>query len=336
MKSIIYWVGIACLMFVVTYSGCGEKANVKESEEIVFATGVASGEELDALSRAVVRAIEERVPQSNIVPIGNPRGTAEVIENIASYDLCGLNLDEAAEAYCGFFTWKGQPHLELRLLCVMGNLPIAFVVAANSDIKSVYDLNGKSFGNGGEENAAAFKATKLLEALDIEPEWNRDSWLSQVELYKQGKLVGFIKSGACEPILKEIYRHRPFVVLELSESELATAGQCHHGTGLTYPPCLIRPETYPGQTETVTTYGLLLGYYARQGVSSQITYKLLKAMWEDVWDVSACYEPLKLDIIAFPKFTLEHGAFPLHTGAVEFYKELGLEIPGQLMPPEMR
>jgi len=55
-----------------------------------------------------------------------------------------------------------------------------------------------------------------------------------------------------------------------------------------------------------------------------------------VWDVSVSYGPLKLDIIGFPRLTLEYGFFPLHRGAVKFYRELGLEVPDRLLPPEIR
>lgn len=339
MVRIVFWVTTALLLLATIAApaaGCKEKAKIEPKKQINFGTGVAADDELDALSRAVVRAIEKRLPQFDVVSIENPGGTAEVIKDVARYHLCGLSLDEAAQAYYGFFAWKGQPRPQLRLLWVMGILPVAFVVAADTGIKSIYDLEGKPYGDGGKENRGDFKVTKFLEVLNIKPLWNRDSWAAQVDLYQQQKLTGFVKYGALEPLLVKSAESRPFVILELSESDLIKANQRYQGTGLTYPSCLIRVGTYPGQEKNITTFGLMLGYYTQQELPPEIAYSLTKAVWQDVWDVSVCYKPLELDIIGFPKLTLEQAPFPLHSGAVKFYRELGLEVPERLVPPEMR
>jgi len=40
--------------------------------------------------------------------------------------------------------------------------------------------------------------------------------------------------------------------------------------------------------------------------------------------------------LGFPKLTLETAITPLHAGAVQFYRELGLNVPDRLVPPEMK
>lgn len=320
----------------VTAVGCKQKAKIERQTKINFGTGLAADDEMDALSRAVMRAVEKRMPQFDVVSVENLGGTGEVIQNVERYDLCGISLDEAAQAYYGFFSWKGEAHPQLRLLWVMGILPVAFLVATDTGIKSISELEGKPYGNCSKEDMAHFKATKLLEALNIKPRWNRDSLTAQVDLYKHGGLAGFIEYGASEPLLSELSERRPFMVLEISKSELTKAGQRYKGSGLTYPPAMIRAGAYPGQEKNIVTFGLVMGYYARQDLPSKVAYSLIEAVWQDVWEVSASYGPLKLDIIGFPKLTLEYGPFPLHRGAVKFYREIGLEVPDRLLPPEMR
>jgi hypothetical protein len=316
--------------------GCKSKEKVERQTKINFGTGLAAVDEMDALSRAVVRAMEKRMPQFHVVSVENMGGTSEVIQNIERYDLCGISLDEAAQAYYGFFAWKGKTHPQLRLLCVMGILPVAFFVAEDTGIKSISELEGKPYGNSGKEDMAGFKATKLLETLNIKPRWNRDSLKTQVDLYQRGKLAGFIKYGASEPQLSECNLRRPFIALDISESELTKARQRYRGSGLMYPRAVIRTGAYPGQVKNIVTFGLVMGYYARQDLLPEVAYHLIKAVWQGVWDVSASYGPLKLDIIGFPKLTLEYGPLPLHGGAVRFYRELKLEIPDRLIPLEMR
>jgi len=315
---------------------CKQEAKVEKQTKIHFGTGLASHDEMNAVSRSVMRAVKKYWPELDVFFVENTGGTAEVIKNIERYDLCGISLDEAAQAYYGFFAWKEKAHPRLRLLWVIGILPVAFIVATDTGIKSISELEGKPYGNGGKEDMADFKATKLLEALNIRPRWIRDSLTAQVDLYKRGRLAGFIKYGASGPPLLELSERRPFTVLGISESELTKTGQRYKGSGLTYPLALIRVGSYPKQEKNIVTFGLVMGYYAKQGLPSEVAYTLIKAVWQDVWDVSASYEPLKLDIIGFPKLTLEYGPFPLHRGAVKFYRELGLEVPDRLLPPEMR
>jgi len=315
-------IGLLLSTVTVPAVDCQPKARVESQTKINFGNGLAANDEMEVLSRAIMRAVEKGMPRFDVVSVENLGRTDEVIKNLERFDLCGISLDEAGQAYYGFFAWKGKAHPQLRLLWVMGILPVALLVATDSGIKSISELDDKPYGNGGKEDMADFKAAKLLEALNIKPRWNRASWTSQVELYKHGKLAGFIKCGASEPLLSECGKRRPFIVLEISKSELTKVGQGYKGSGLTYPPALIRIGTYPGQDKNIVTFGLVMGHYARQDLPSEVAYSLCKAVWQDVWDVSASYGPLKQDIIGFPKLTLEYGSFPLHRGSVKFYREL--------------
>ncbi len=339
MTRVICLAGMICLILLTVIFltlGCKQEAKIEKQTKINFGTGLAANDEMDALSKAVIRAVEKYVPQFDVVSAENLGGTTEAIKNIERYDLCGISLDEAAQAYYGFWAWKEKPHPQLRLLCVMGILPVAFLVANDTGIKFIFELEGKPYGNGGEGDMADFKATKLLEALDIKPRWNPDSLKGQVDLYRNGRLAGFIQSRHNEPLLSECNERRPFTVLEIFKSELTKTSQRYKGSGLTYPPAVIKAGTYPGQKKNIIAFGLVMGYYARKDLPSEVAYSLIKAVWQDVWNVSASYEPLKLDIIGFPKLTLEYGPLPLHRGAVRFYRELGLKVPDRLLPPEMR
>lgn len=329
-------IGLLLSIIIISTFGCKQEAEIKRQTKINFATGLTADDEMNALSRAVIRAVEKRMSQFHVVSIENMGGTSEAIQNIERYDLCGISLDEAAQAYYGFFAWKGKTHPQLRLLCVMGILPVAFLVATNTGIKSISELEGKSYGNGGKEDMADFKAAKLLEALNIKSRWNRESLTAQVDLYKRGRLAGFIQSRPNESLLSECNERRPFTVLNVLESGLTKANQRYKGSGLTFPQAVIKAGAYPGQEKSVVTFGLVMGYYARKDLPSEVAYSLIKAAWQDVWDVSASYGPMKLDIIGFPMLTLEYSPFPLHTGAVRLYRELGLKVPDRLLPPESR
>ncbi len=316
----------------LTNLDCRGSVKVEEKKEIALGTGMVADATLDVLTRGLVHAIDKQELGFRTIPHQNPGGTAEVVQNIDRYDFCGLSLDETAQAYYGFYRWEGQPHPQLRLLWVIGMLPITFIAAANTGIESIYELDGKPVGSGEPESMTQFKAMKLFEALGIEPDWHRGSWEAQLHLYRQGDLAGLVKEGAPDPTLSALWKDRPFTVLDISETDLIQANQHYSGTGLIFPTRILRPNVYPGQEEMMTTCGLVFGHFAHKDVSAELIYKLVKAAWDEVWDISLSYEPMRLDIIGFPMLTLEHGPFPLHPGAIKLYRELGLEVPSHLVP----
>lgn len=168
---------MAILLAVVslTIIDCRGRVEVEEKKEIALGTGVVADAPLDALTRGLVHAIGKQEPGFHITPHQNPGGTAEVLRNIDRSDFCGLSLDEAAQAYYGFYEWEGQSHPQLRLLWVMGSIPITFIAAADTGIESIYELDGKPMGSGEPGSMTQFKAMKLLEALGIKPDWHRES-----------------------------------------------------------------------------------------------------------------------------------------------------------------
>jgi TRAP transporter TAXI family solute receptor len=328
---------IFCTVFAVLTVGCEQKAERAEHRtQVIFGTGLTADDEMYALSRSVMRSVEKYKPQFEIVLGENPGGTTEVIKNIDRYHFCGISLDEAAQAHYGFYAWQGKGQPQLRLLSVMGILPVAFLAAVDTGIDSVSDLEGKPYGNGCREDRGGFKTAKLLEALNIRPQWNRDSLNVQVELYKRGALAGFIICGAGRAFLLECGESRPFRLFGISEPEFSKAGSRYRGSGLTYPRAIIRAGSLPAQDKEIVTFGLLTGYFSRKDLPAEIASGVLKAVWEDVWEVSASYQPLKQDIIGFPKLTFDYGPLPLHQGAVTFYRDMKLRVPERLLPPEMR
>ena len=340
MKRVAYWAPVVIMLagvIIALGTGCrggGEEA--KEVKEISFGTGVTADAELNTLTRGVVRAIEKQIPEFHVTAHENPGGTNEAIQDVNLYDFCGVSLDKAAQAYYGFYEWEGHARPQLRLLWVMGRLPISFIAATDTGINSIYELDGKAVGSGEPGSMAEFKAMRLLTALGIEPDWCQDSWEAQLNLYRRGELVGLVKEGVPDPSLVECAEERPFTVLDISETDLSQADQHYSGTGLVFPACLIRPNVYPGQEEMVTTCGLMLGYFTRADVPIEVAYELVGAAYAELWDLSKCYEPLSLDIIGFPKLTMEQSPFPLHPGAIKLYEGAELEIPSHLVPPELR
>ena len=91
----------------------------------------------------------------------------------------------------------------------------------------------------------------------------------------------------------------------------------------------IPANTYPGQTEDVTTIGQPNFLAVNADVSEDSVYKITKALYENLPFLQAIHP-------ATNEMTLDTALnglpMPLHPGALRFYEEAGLTIPDRLRP----
>jgi hypothetical protein len=74
---------------------------------------------------------------------------------------------------------------------------------------------------------------------------------------------------------------------------------------------------------------------ARPEVSDDIVYKMLEAIYDK--QLKTLQEQHhSLTFLSLPQAIIGLAGAPLHAGAVKFYKEHGLTIPANLIPPEMK
>jgi TRAP transporter TAXI family solute receptor len=91
--------------------------------------------------------------------------------------------------------------------------------------------------------------------------------------------------------------------------------------------------TYKGTDADVSAVAFRGTVYGTTRFSEQEVYDMVKAVWEnreDWKDVHAVAKDITLEV------ALEGIPTPLHAGAVKYYKEKGITIPDQLLPPEMK
>ena len=95
------------------------------------------------------------------------------------------------------------------------------------------------------------------------------------------------------------------------------------------------PATYPNQANTSDPLGVYWKQYwvARADVDEQIVYEVTKALFERIDDLHQAHSSAKTVTI---ENALDDIKIPLHPGAIKYYKEAGIDIPDELIPPEMK
>jgi TRAP transporter TAXI family solute receptor len=93
---------------------------------------------------------------------------------------------------------------------------------------------------------------------------------------------------------------------------------------------VIKANTYPNQPTDIQSIAHPNTLAVRADVPDEVVYQITKTMWENL---GALHEIHK----ATREVTLERAlrgiGAPLHPGAARYYRELGMEIPPELVPP---
>jgi len=94
----------------------------------------------------------------------------------------------------------------------------------------------------------------------------------------------------------------------------------------------IPKETYKHQDEDISVVAFWNLGIASSDLSEDLVYELVKTTFEKHEDLLSV-DPTAKDTIAD---NITYSTVPLHPGALKYYKEEGIEIPDELIPPESK
>ena len=254
------------------------------------------------------------------------QATKASIENLnllqAGRGEAGISLgDSFSDAYkgdedAGFKT----PLNKLRTIAALYPNYIHFVAAADSGIKSFADIKGKRISVGAPKSGTALNSKKILEAAGIKYEdFSKVEYLSyaeSVELMKNRQLdVTLLSSGAGVAALRDLATSQKVVFLDIPSDIIKKIGDPAYQEGV------IPANTYEGQTADVHTIAVQNFLVTRAGVPKETVYKMTKAMFENLPEMVAAHAAAKAIKL---ENAIKSLPAPLHPGAEQYYKEVGL------------
>lgn len=281
------------------------------------------------LSQAAT-VISRDLPQIEI-SVRETGGTRENTIRMSKNEL-ELGLTEALvayEAYRGIGRFQGSATPNLRLLWTGALGYMHWAVARDSGIKTFEELEGKLFnpstiGGGGE-----YITQKVFELLGFKPKFYRAKLADAAEAYKDGRIVGFSYNGTLPtPIFVEAHSFRPIRLLSLKEDQVKKVHE-------TYPylvRTVIPANTYKDVPEAVTV-SVMNFVAANKDIPEEIIYNVVKSYWKNLPEIAKAF-PLVAQ--SKPEELLRYATAPIHKGALKYYKELGLPIPKDVIPPEAK
>ena len=196
------------------------------------------------------------------------------------------------------------------------------VVRADSEIRTVEDLQGKTVSIGAEESGSEQNAMQILSAYGL-----NDKLVSMVNLnyedaeaqLKAGKIDAvFITAGAPSPVLAELAGECGIRLLNVD----GAAAQRLISTYSAYSMVTLPAGTYSGQTEDVQTVGVKAVLLASDELSAKQVQKLTELLFSSREGLE---EQLGIPLDA-EQDAVEGVGIPFHAGAAAYYKAAGLTV----------
>jgi TRAP transporter TAXI family solute receptor len=196
---------------------------------------------------------------------------------------------------------------------------IQIVATADSGIKTLADLRGKSLSVGAPKSGTELNSRAILSAAGLSyKDIGKVEYLpfaESVDLMKNRQLNATLQSaGLGVASLKDLSTSTDITVVSVPKEVVDRIG----------PPfvsVLIPANTYTGQDKDVPTAAVINYLVTSSAVSDDLAYQMTKLIFESLPELAnshAAGRDIKLETAAIGS------PVPLHPGAIRYYKEKGL------------
>ncbi|MGN6114111.1 MAG: TAXI family TRAP transporter solute-binding subunit [Nitrobacter sp.] len=196
---------------------------------------------------------------------------------------------------------------------------IQIVATADSGIKTLSDLKGKTLSVGAPKSGTELNSRAILKAAGMDyKDLGKVEYLpfaESVDLMKNRQLMATLQSaGLGVASLKDLSNSSDITVVSVPKEIVDKIG----------PPFIsatIPANTYKGQDKDVPTAAVVNYLVTSSAVSDDLAYQMTKLVYESLPDLEAAHSAAK-------GIKLENAALgspvPMHPGAIRYFKEKGL------------
>jgi len=224
------------------------------------------------------------------------------------------------------FAWEGnadvgfkEPLSKLRGIAAAYPNFIQIAATADSGIKTLADMKGKSLSVGAPKSGTELNARAILGAAGMSYEdMSKVEYLpfaESVELQKNRQLDATLQSaGLGVASIKELATNMPTQIVSIPMEVVEKLGA-------PFVPGVIPAGTYEGQTEDVPTVAVMNFFVTHEDVSEETAYQMTKLMFENLPTLVAAHKSASAISL---ENALSGMPIPLHPGAERYYREMGV------------
>lgn len=331
MKKVLAAV-LALTFVLLCFASCGDKTNdptnsanpssTASGENLRFVTGGESGTYYAFGSVIAQHATSDAgVKVTSIVGNGSKSNIFELEDGNAELAFC--QSDVMAYAYSGTNLFK-KPVTCFSTLAALYTEQVQ-IVTVDPTIKTVSDLKGKNVSIGASGSGVYFNAVDILDAYgmtvnDIKPTYQ--SFGDSADALKDGKIdAAFIVAGAPTVAVTDLATTKEVSLVSLDDEHIEALIK----KSPYYSKCVIGKDVYKTAEDTVTVaVGAVI--LVKDSVSEDAVYKICKDIFDNASGLvssHAKYGELSLEFASSIK------SVPYHAGAVKYFAEKGITVPGK-------
>lgn len=244
-------------------------------------------------------------------------------------------MDDLYAGYTGSVDYgkKGKVYKDLRFLFNTQFNVLHYIVL--DKINRWADLNGKPVAiYTGTSNILT---KRLMEANNVKP--SSVAVIQEVEILvdklKRKDIVAFLgKSGIKDSLTVQILTQVEGTKLLPVPKEMLDIGNKKYPGS--FMPAVISASWY-NLPKDIPSNRFFTGVCTTKDMREDVIYTLAKLAYENREELADTYGGTKESFRRWPEFSIESNAgVPFHSGMVKFLRELGLQVPKELIPPEMK
>jgi len=281
------------------------------------------------------KSVNQTYPGEISVTVVETGGWVENLSRlrIGLLKLAQVNPVSAYTAYHGLYDFKDQKNPNIRMLGVTALSIFTFVVGKETGVTTLEGLNGVKMASNPLTTSERL-ARMLLEANGIKPQYKWGGTASNLEAMKARTVDAWGRPGYRDGGITELSLSRPLNFLPVTNEQLKKYNAKYPAHG---KPVMSPAGQFKGQDKAYQTLAFVEGEMCDKGMPAEVIYKILKAIYAKRAEIAKVDATFKEgNFVNFPKLTMEYCDVPLHPGAIKFYQELNMNIPKELMPPEMK
>lgn len=210
---------------------------------------------------------------------------------------------------------------------------------ADSGIETMSDLKGKRVYIGPPSSAGRTVIEQVIRGVTgFEPGSDFETvnldWASAEQAFQDRQLDAyFVPTPIPSSELQQLSAIGDFRVLGIPDDKIESEGvqAAFNVPGREFS--FLEPQTYKGQVneEPVRMVASIVGLGTHKAMDEEVVYNITKSIFENHDDLVASAKWME---IITPENALMQMNAPLHPGAYRYYKEVGVDVPEDLIPPE--
>jgi TRAP transporter TAXI family solute receptor len=256
-----------------------------------------------------------------------------------------LNENEAQFAILqglyGAWAWSGEGPYEksgrqeqLRSVSMLWQNVEHFIVrsdlAKTGTVTDLNNLDGKKFSIGKKNSGTENSGRQIMKGLKVDPDKFNLAYMGyggSASALQNGTIDGMntpagVPVGAVTQAFAAL--GKDISILSFTDEQIKEA----NGRYNLWTKYEIPANTYPGLDKPITTIAQPNFLAVREDISEEDVYQLTKAIYENLPFLQGIHKATKA--MAIEK-AIAGLPVPLHPGAARYYKEMGIEIPSDLM-----